>query len=327
MSEAGYGIDLSETVMKLREDIDPRRVGRTHEGLKRIPRSDAFSGACLQAYVSFTDTLSGTQRRRMVVEENLGRRTHHQQRFCLGQRQGFALIQLAGAAGLPEKVIKGCPQRISLGGIGIVWGGQQISRERPEVPGTRLKKMAMSKKAWHQLLVVAIVMDPAEGQLDGSGGVSSQPSNSTTGEAVWLREIAIARASFTLVRNVAPCVGTCATQYVVELALCGDLVVQQPCGKRATPGLRDAQRRQPFPGEVRRWKDGIGTALKNAKPRRPIAGRNRTRGGRTTGCRGYDTARLCHARWFRCCRDGAKGNVRDLPARCVHAQHGTVPDL
>jgi len=45
--------------------------------------------------------------------------------------------------------------------------GQQVSIELPEVLGELLQEVAMGKKAWRQFLVVAIFMDPAEGQLDG----------------------------------------------------------------------------------------------------------------------------------------------------------------
>src|SRR5437588_662693 len=72
-------------------------------------------GAGLQAHISFADALSSTQFGWIVVQENLWMGKHHQQGFFLGPRQGEALIQLVVAAGLPEEVVKGHPQRIRLG--------------------------------------------------------------------------------------------------------------------------------------------------------------------------------------------------------------------
>jgi hypothetical protein len=45
--------------------------------------------------------------------------------------------------------------------------GQEVSVELPEVLGELLQDVAMGKEAWHQFLVVAIFMNPAQGQLDG----------------------------------------------------------------------------------------------------------------------------------------------------------------
>src|SRR5437764_10719562 len=92
---------------------------------------------------------------------------HHQQRLFLGQRQNFALIQLAVAAGLPEEAVKGRPQGISLGLTGMISVSQEVSVELPEILGELLQEVAMGEEAWRQFPVMAIFMDPAQGKLDG----------------------------------------------------------------------------------------------------------------------------------------------------------------
>ena len=149
--------------MKILIHIHPELVGGSNQCLKGIPCPDALSGACLQAHIAFADALSGTQLRRVVVQENLRMGKHHQQGFFLGMRPGETLIQLLIAAALPEEVIKGRPQCIRLCRIGIVSVGQQISVELPEVFGKLLQEVAMGQEAWGQFLVMAIFMDPAQG--------------------------------------------------------------------------------------------------------------------------------------------------------------------
>ena len=82
-----------------------------------------------------------------------------------GRRE--ALIQLLVAAALPEEVIKGRPQRIRLCRTGMVSVGQEVSVELPEILGELLQEVAMGQEAWRQFLVVALFMNPAQGQLDG----------------------------------------------------------------------------------------------------------------------------------------------------------------
>jgi len=71
---------------------------------------------------------------------------HHQQRLFLGQRQNFALIQLAVAAGLPEEVVKGPPQRIRLGLTGMVSVGQEVSVELTEILAHELRNEIKQSK-------------------------------------------------------------------------------------------------------------------------------------------------------------------------------------
>ncbi len=158
---------LSDAVMKILVHIHPKFVGGPNQRLKGIPRPDALCGACLQAHISFADALSGTQLSRIVVQEDFGMGKHHQQRLFLGQRQGKALIQLLVAAGVPEELIKGCLQRLSLCRTGMVSVGQEVSVKLPEILGELLQDVTMGKKAWRQFLVVAIFMNPAQGQLGG----------------------------------------------------------------------------------------------------------------------------------------------------------------
>jgi len=53
--------------MKILVHVHPKLGGGPNQRLKSIPRPDALAGACLQAHVSFADTLSGAEFRRIVV--------------------------------------------------------------------------------------------------------------------------------------------------------------------------------------------------------------------------------------------------------------------
>lgn len=90
--QAGQLVGVSDAVMKILVDIDPKLGGGPHQRLKGIPRPDAFSSACLQAHISLADTLSGSQLRRIIVQENLWMVKHHEQRIFLGTRAGEPLI-------------------------------------------------------------------------------------------------------------------------------------------------------------------------------------------------------------------------------------------
>ena len=206
---------------------------------------------------------------------------HHQQRFFLGTRPGETLIQLLVATALPEEVVKGNPQRIRLGLAGMVSVGQQVSIELPEVLGKLLQEVAMGKKAWRQFLVVAIFMDPAQGQLDGQpielGRIITQQQ--LDHRVGGLGSVGRDRQGFLhTLAQIGSLFGQVRIQHAVELALCVRLIMGQQCGKRATPLLRDAQLRQQFQGEVIHLKDRIGSPLKNAKQTQAIFGRQRTIG-------------------------------------------------
>src|SRR5437764_7091082 len=112
---AAISLSFRDSIKRGQVHIDPKLGGGANQRLKGVPRSDALSGACLQAHISFADALSGTQFGWIVVQENLWMGKHHQQRFFLGPRQGEALIQLAVAARLSEEGVKGHPQRMRLG--------------------------------------------------------------------------------------------------------------------------------------------------------------------------------------------------------------------
>jgi hypothetical protein len=159
--QAGQLVGVSNTIMKIVEHIDLQFLGGFHQRLKGIPSSNALSGACLQAHVSFADALSGPELGGIVVQENFGMGKHDQQRFFLGQRQYFALIQLLVAAGLPKELVKGHSQRISLGDAGMVSVSQQVSVEFPKVLGELLEKLAMGQETRDKFLVMAIFVDPA----------------------------------------------------------------------------------------------------------------------------------------------------------------------
>ena len=57
--EAGEGVGLSDAVMKIVEDIDPKLVSRRNQCLESIPSPNPLFGACLQTDVAFADALSG----------------------------------------------------------------------------------------------------------------------------------------------------------------------------------------------------------------------------------------------------------------------------
>src|SRR5450755_2021443 len=136
--------------MKILVYIHPKLDGRTHQCLKGIPRPNALSGARLQAHISFADALSGTQLRRIVVQEDFRMGKHHQQGLFLDQRPGEAFIQLLVAADLPEEEIKRSSQCLCLSRTGIV------SVELPERLGELLQEIAMGKEARCELLVMTI---------------------------------------------------------------------------------------------------------------------------------------------------------------------------
>src|SRR5260370_40005091 len=103
----------------------------------------------------------------LLGHENLGMGKHHQQRFFLGQRQSFALIQLVVAATLSEEALKLHSQRIRLGQTGMVSVGQEVSVELPKILGETFQEVAMGKETWREFLVVAIFMNPAQSQFNG----------------------------------------------------------------------------------------------------------------------------------------------------------------
>ena len=90
---------------------------------------------------------------------------HHKQLVFLCQRAPFALIELLVAAGLPEELIKRSPARLSLGTAGVVSVSQEVLIQLPEALGEGLQEVAMVSKAWHQFLVMAVFMDPAQRKL------------------------------------------------------------------------------------------------------------------------------------------------------------------
>jgi hypothetical protein len=102
------------------------------------------------AHIAFADALSGTKFGWIIVQKNFRMGKHHQQRFFLGERQGFALIQQVVATAVFKQVVKGRSQCIRLGWTGMVSIGQQISVELPEVFGELFQEVAMGKEAWRQ---------------------------------------------------------------------------------------------------------------------------------------------------------------------------------
>ena len=169
--------------MKILIHVDPKLVGGPNQRLKGIPRPNALNGACLQAHISFADTLSGPQFRWIVVQENFRMGKHHQQGFFLGQCECFALIQLFLAARMPEEEIKLPSQPVRLCRTGIMSIGHEVAIQLPERLGELIQEVAMDRKARHQFLVMAKFVYPASptalSQLNW--GASSQTSNATTG--------------------------------------------------------------------------------------------------------------------------------------------------
>jgi len=190
-----------------------------------------------------------------------------------GRRE--ALIQLLVAAALPEEVIKGRPQRIRLCRTGMVSVGQEVSVELPEILGELLQDVAMGQEAWRQFLVVALFMNPAQGQLDGQPValgriITEQQLNHRVGG---LGSVGRDRQGFLhALAQIGSLFGQVRIQHVVELVLRGRLIMEQPCGKRATPLLRDAQLSHQLQGERVQLKEGIGSTLKNAKQTQAIFG-------------------------------------------------------
>ena len=123
--------------------------------------------------------------------------------------------------------------------------GQQVSIELPEVLGALLQEVAMGEEAWRQFPVMAIFMDPAQGQLDGQpvelGRIITQKQfDHWVGD---LGSVGRDRQGFLhALAQSGPIFGQVRIQHVVKLVFRVRLVVGQQRGKRATPLLRDAQR-------------------------------------------------------------------------------------
>ena len=90
---------------------------------------------------------------------------HHQQRRFLGQRLAQALIQLLVPTGVAKEAVKVRMQTLGLDRAWIVSVGQQIIVERPKVLGECLEEIEMGQEARYQCLVMAILMNPTQGQL------------------------------------------------------------------------------------------------------------------------------------------------------------------
>src|SRR2546428_5384322 len=146
--------------------------------------------------------------------------------------------------------------------------GQQVSVELPEILGELLQDVAMGKEAWRQFLGVAIVMDPAQGQLDGQAVelgriITEQQLNHRVGG---LGSVGRDGQGFLhALAQIGSLFGQVRIQHVVELLFRVRLFRGQQCGKRATPLLRDAQLSHQLQGERVQLKEGIGSPLKNAK--------------------------------------------------------------
>ena len=250
-----------------------------------------------RAHISFADTLSGPQFCRIVVQENLGVVKHHPQRVFLGPRPGEPLIQLLVAAGLPKQVVKGRSQRIRLGRTGMVSVGQQVSIERPELLREPLEEVAMGQKAWCQFLVVAIFMDPAQGQLDRQpvelGRIITQEQFDH-----WVGRLTLVgrdrQGLFHTLAQRGPIDGQVPIQHLVEVALGVWVAVRQQRGKQATPLRLHAELGQQGHrrGHSSQRPDQLLPEAREATSSDlwPATDDRRY----TTDCTGYDTARCCH---------------------------------
>ena len=96
------------------------------------------------------------------MQENFGMGKHHQQVVFLGQRQGFALVQLVVVTGLCEEPLNLPALLVGLLGGGLVPVGQQPAVQLPEVLVEFVQSLAGIGEAGGQLLVVTMFMHPAE---------------------------------------------------------------------------------------------------------------------------------------------------------------------
>ncbi len=234
--------------MKILVHIHPKLDGRTHQRLRMYPTPQCPLW-CVRgrAHISFADALSGTQLRRIVVQEDFRMGKHHQQGLFLDQRPGEAFIQLLVAADLPEEEIKRSSQCLSLCRTGIVSVGQEVSVERPERLGELLQEVAMGKEAWCEFLVMTIFMDPAQGQLDRQSVelgriITQQQLNDWVGG---LGSVGRDRQGFLhALAQIGPVFGQVRIQHGVEVVFRVRLTVGQQRGKQTTPLLRHAELRQ-----------------------------------------------------------------------------------
>ena len=56
----GKQVGVADAIMEILGNIDTKLVGSFDKRLKGIPGPGALGGACLQTYIAFADTLSGT---------------------------------------------------------------------------------------------------------------------------------------------------------------------------------------------------------------------------------------------------------------------------
>jgi hypothetical protein len=142
--------------------------------------------------------------------------------------------------------------------------------------------LAMGKETWRQFLVMAIFMNPAQGQLDGQpvelGRIITEQQRDY--RVSGLGSVGRDRQGFLHApAQSGSLFGQVRIQHIVELVLRVRLIVRQQRGKHATPLLSHTQLRQQLQGEVIHLKDGIGSPLKNAKQTQAIFGRQRRIGG------------------------------------------------
>ena len=78
LSQTGEQVSLSNAIIHILIDIDPKQARGPNQCLEGIPSPDALAGACLQAHITFADALSGTQLGGIVVQENFRMGKHHQ---------------------------------------------------------------------------------------------------------------------------------------------------------------------------------------------------------------------------------------------------------
>src|SRR5436190_13118666 len=98
------------------------------------------------------------------MQEHFGMGKNHEQRFLLCQSKRLALVQLLVASGLLKKLLKLTPQRVSFLLIGILPIGQELAVQLPEALLEGIQPFTVVRDAWDQLLVMTILMNPAEGQ-------------------------------------------------------------------------------------------------------------------------------------------------------------------